>query len=111
MFGRHMELRDIGFVSFVTFLHMEVNQTHPVKLVFCSLLVKASQSRFSKTRSISNVYRNKWLLAYTLIKNPALIKQRKERAVKAHYVRVQKVGEYFRRKVVLHQRSQSYTQL
>ena len=74
IFGRHMERRDIGFVSFVTFLHMEVNQTHPVMLSFAELLLEAT--KFDEQSGIS-FPKKRWLLLYTLIKNPNLRKQRK----------------------------------
>lgn len=81
MFGRHFEKKDMGFVSYVCFLHMEVNQTHPIMLVFCELLFKSLQKdnkdlqNFKTPKQIR--LRNKWLVLYTLIKNPYLKKQRK----------------------------------
>ena len=105
IFGRYLERTDMGFISYVTFIHMEVNQTHPVKLAFCKLLVDShSLKRGAKNRNMdsndfdsddsdseesyehsttlemrrrSRTMRNKWLVAYTLIKYPYLKKQRK----------------------------------
>ena len=73
IYGRHMEKRDAGFMSFVAFLHMEVNQTHPIKLAFCEIL-KASVKK--RNQDLSNA-RKRWHLIYTLVRNPDLKKHRK----------------------------------
>ena len=67
IFGRYLEKSDMGFISFVTFLHMEVNQTHPVKLSFCKFLLKSleDEENLKKTRPQLQA-RNKWFLAFTL---------------------------------------------
>jgi hypothetical protein len=67
IFGRYLEKKDMGFISFVTFLHMEVNRTHPVKLSFCKFLLRTlkDEEYFKKTRQQAQA-RNKWFLAFTL---------------------------------------------
>lgn len=78
IYGRHLERKDMGFISFVSFVHMEVNQTHPVKLVFCELMLKALKEKNHDDGNKLRVRcRNKWKVLYTLIKNPNLKKQRK----------------------------------
>lgn len=96
IFGRYLERTDMGFISYVTFIHMEVNQTHPVKLAFCKLLQTAikknqyhhlnrnrqNEDNDEENLSALSVYnsnriRNKWQVAYTLLKYPFLKKQRK----------------------------------
>ncbi len=79
IFGRQLEKTDMGFISYVTFIHMEVNQTHPVKCCFVYLL-KESLSNYKKfsldKRHI--LARNRWCLAVTLINNPYLKRERKK---------------------------------
>lgn len=78
IFGRFLESKDMGFISYVTFIHMEVNQTHPVKLAFCELLRKSQkENSCCENEKFRKTCRNKWLVAYTLIKNPYLKKERK----------------------------------
>jgi hypothetical protein len=90
-----MESRDIGFISFVTFLHMEVNQTHPVKLVFCDLLLRGYIN--GEMRTLNRRARNRWLVLYTLLKNPGLKRQRKQ-FKKENDVKLETMGDYFRRR-------------
>lgn len=94
IYGRHMERNDMGYISFLTFLHMEVNQTHPIKLVFCELLLSSKKDP-NNNNSNSNA-RKRWHLAYTLIFNPHLKKARK------HYnsvnvTRVERFDQFIRR--------------
>jgi hypothetical protein len=103
IYGRHMESKDIGFISFASFLHMEVNQTHPAKLVFCELLIQAFINAGKVDQSIemkplNRKYRNKWLLLYTLIKNPMLKKQRKHYR-KVYDVRFETLGDFMQRRM------------
>jgi len=72
IFGRYLERTDMGFISYVTFIHMDVNQSHPIKSAFCQLLLLGqAKPQMNKTA------RNKWLVAITLARNPGLKKQRK----------------------------------
>jgi hypothetical protein len=91
IYGRQMESYDIGFVSYVTFIHMEVNQTHPVKLAFVNLL-----SSESSTHRITKA-KKRWFLIYTLLKNPSLIKTRKH-CVKNKTSSIETLFEYIQRK-------------
>lgn len=70
IFGRYLERTDMGFISYVTFIHMEVNQTHPVKIAFCELAKQSLKKRGNRARV-------RWALAYTLINNSSLKRQRK----------------------------------
>jgi hypothetical protein len=79
IFGRQLEKSDMGFISYVTFIHMEVNQTHPVKCCFVHLLKESlnSNKRFTVDKR-HNLVRNRWCLAVTLINNPYLKRERKK---------------------------------
>jgi hypothetical protein len=86
IFGRFLEHTDMGFISYVTFIHMEVNQTHPIKLAFCELLEESLylndedeelETKASKYVPRNLQARNRWFVAYTLIMNPFLKKKRK----------------------------------
>ncbi|XP_048253732.1 stimulated by retinoic acid gene 6 protein-like [Haliotis rufescens] len=86
---------DTGYLSFVSFLQVELAHTHPVLVVFCQLLMNGVRdrrlARFSLSQdghtgspyktfgdvellSMESSYRvrTRWLKAYTLIRNPAL---------------------------------------
>lgn len=79
IFGRQLEKTDMGFISYVTFIHMEVNQTHPVKCCFVHLLKESLNEE--KNYSIDKrhiLVRNRWFLAVTLINNPFLKRERKK---------------------------------
>ena len=79
IFGRFLERTDMGFISYVTFIHMDVNQSHPVKTAFCELLQKSLKSKRNKSslNSRSKTIRNKWFVAITLANNQRLKNQRK----------------------------------
>ena len=64
----------MGFISYVTFIHMEVSQTHPVKIAFCEYLNRSlDDTSYTKNKTV----RNKWHLICMLQKNPHLRKHRK----------------------------------
>lgn len=93
IFGRFLERTDMGFISYVTFIHMDVNQSHPVKNAFCELLQQSLKKRNkSPLSSRSKTIRNKWFVAVTLARNQSLKKQRK------HYLffsnKIQKVESF-----------------
>jgi len=70
-----LETYDMGYMSYVGFLCIEVYQTHPIKIAFCELLlIQNVNSNTNKRKKAIN----KWCLAYTLIKNPSLIKYRRK---------------------------------
>jgi hypothetical protein len=58
---------------------MDVNITHPIKIAFCEFLNQSISKKTNFTDNIeyNKLLRNRWQLAYTLIKNPNLKKQRK----------------------------------
>ncbi|XP_065068502.1 stimulated by retinoic acid gene 6 protein-like [Rhopilema esculentum] len=87
---RSFERFDRGYVSYLSYLHVEHTFGNPVLVVFVKLLNLCTQcSEFGKiqdanvvenvtgrtTASLERYHlaRNRWFLAYTLIKNPALI--------------------------------------
>jgi hypothetical protein len=81
---------------------MDVNITHPVKIAFCEFLNQSISKKANFTDDIeyNKLLRNKWQLAYTLIKNPNLKKQRKSslNAMKAKSLN-KKVKNFFDNKV------------
>lgn len=86
IFGRYLEKSDMGFCSFVCFLHVEVNQTHPVKLSFLKYLLRRLYDHDLHTKTKAQLQaRNKWFLAYTLSQNPSLKKLRKNHIIKEKY--------------------------
>ena len=96
IFGRHLERTDMGFISYVTFIHMDVNQTHPVKTAFCQYLKLSRKSKWAGNRTV----RNKWFLAYTLYYNPALKKQRKSYLLlKKSIQKVESFDQFWERRV------------
>ena len=90
IFGRYLEKTDMGFISYVTFIHMEVNQTHPIKIAFCEYLNRSlDEKEFYRKNNKETIvltreetvtfkkYRNKWLVFNMLRKYPQLRKERK----------------------------------
>lgn len=83
--GRYLEQTDLGFVSYASFIHMEVNQTHPVKIAFCELLfLQQSDSvsrriRYDESELKRERIKRKWRLVCILEKYPSLVKLRKQR--------------------------------
>jgi hypothetical protein len=75
IFGRYLEKSDLGFISYVTFIHMEVNQTHPVKLAACDAMLRSLRERHANEKKY--FYKNKWLVAVSLARNPSLKNLRK----------------------------------
>lgn len=72
VYCRKLEKKDPGFMSYVSFIHMEICLSHPIKLAFCEL-VSEIPAKKKNTK-----FKNKWFLIYTLIKNPVLISYRKK---------------------------------
>ncbi|RNA13231.1 stimulated by retinoic acid protein 6 -like protein, partial [Brachionus plicatilis] len=97
IFGRFLERKDMGFISYVSFIHMEVNQTHPVKLAFCELLRRSLLQMCHKEPSSKKI-RNKWFVFYTLIKNPSLRRMRKGFLFKQSLVPKVETFEHFMRR-------------
>lgn len=97
IFGRFLERKDMGFISYVSFIHMEVNQTHPVKLTFCELMRRSLLQMCNKENSSKKI-RNKWFVFYTLIKNPSLRRLRKGFLFKQSLVPKVETFEHFMRR-------------
>lgn len=90
-FGRTLEKLDPGFISYVSFIHMECLHTHPVLIFYCSLVNERIEKRFDYSRSNKREMRHtemyaymrrqramfRWHLAYTLIRNIQLVQLRK----------------------------------
>eukprot|EP00057_Strongylocentrotus_purpuratus_P007428 XP_011661902.1 PREDICTED: stimulated by retinoic acid gene 6 protein homolog [Strongylocentrotus purpuratus] len=85
---RGFERFDRGYMAYRGYLTLEVSMTHPVLVTFCQLLCRSNNERKyrpegecttemgdsaapspSRKRRIA---RNRWLVAYTLIRNPQL---------------------------------------
>ncbi|UJR10436.1 hypothetical protein I4U23_014640 [Adineta vaga] len=84
--GRSLEKMDIGFLSYVSFIHMECLHTHPVLVCFCSIVNEQIQQRCQYLRTSKRdtyLYTNhqrihfRWWLAITLSRNMQLIQLRK----------------------------------
>ncbi|RNA13233.1 stimulated by retinoic acid protein 6 -like protein [Brachionus plicatilis] len=72
VYSRKMEKIDPGFISYASFVHMEVYMSHPIKLAFCQIVgINSKKGKVLK-------FRNKWFLFYSLIKNPQLKNYRKK---------------------------------
>jgi hypothetical protein len=98
IFGRYLEKTDMGFISYVTFIHMEVNQTHPVKLAACELMLKSLREGHRKNRYTT--IRNKWLVALTLYHNPQLKQMRKKHLyLQTLFPRVETFEKFLERKM------------
>ncbi len=77
---------------------MDVNQSHPVKAAFCELLNKSMKKE--QHTALNRKARNKWFLAYTLLKNPALKKQRKNYvAAMSKFRKVESFEQFLERRV------------
>ncbi|XP_067651301.1 stimulated by retinoic acid gene 6 protein-like [Haliotis asinina] len=85
---------DTGYLSFVSFLQVELAHTHPVLVVFCQLMINVARDRRMARFTLSQDgrdrppyktfgdvellsmescrVRTRWMKAYTLIRNPAL---------------------------------------
>jgi hypothetical protein len=103
VFGRMLERRDMGFISYVNFIHMEVNQSHPIKIAFCELvLLTIKNQNNNKTCNRNNIARNRWFLALTLFQVNGLYKQRKGYLKKNKRIpKVESFEQFLERKVHL----------
>ncbi len=80
MFGRSLEHLDKGFISYVNFINLEVNQSHPVKIAFCEILIdliKFKQDNGLIIDRRKQIAKTRWYLAITLAQNIYLYKYRK----------------------------------
>lgn len=92
-YGRGLEMYDSSYASYVSFLHIERNQRHPVLNVFIDIIrqrlieirklkYKFSEEKFYETYRVDKhkqFIRFRWALAYTLIHNEQLKRFRKHR--------------------------------
>jgi hypothetical protein len=104
IYGRSLEHIDMGFISYVNFIHMEVSQTHPIKVAFCEVLLdaidNARQKKYNSGLGSNNneddkrrqIVRNRWRLIRVLLKHQYLYKERKT-YIKRHK-RVPKVESF-----------------
>ncbi|XP_065836548.1 stimulated by retinoic acid gene 6 protein-like isoform X5 [Oscarella lobularis] len=107
IYARGLETWDSGFSSFISVLILHEHHNHPCLVTFLYLLQKDEKSkRMAPLRSqelrnqdsiarlrlteSSRRVRNKWLLAYTLLKNPSLSSLRKPRN---EYVHIESTSE------------------
>jgi len=85
---------DQAFVAYLGFIHLLVAHSHPVMLMFCQLLISRNKDRtfqesleqapFPELRlpRMSQQAINRWFLAVTLLRNPSLIKYRRQGVVR-----------------------------
>ncbi|XP_066030100.1 stimulated by retinoic acid gene 6 protein-like [Pocillopora verrucosa] len=78
---------DKAFVAYLGFVTVLVAHRHPVMLVFCQLLIDRQKyyqplqkrfSRESRRPRMSKKAANRWFLAVTLLRNPSLVKSRRQ---------------------------------
>jgi len=109
--GRPLEKMDIGFISYVSFIHMECLHTHPVLIYFCSIINEQIDKRYqylrtSKKRDIY-FYTNhqrivfRWWLAITLSRNMRLIQLRKHHRMHVQSSSVESFMDHFQHDKVL----------
>eukprot|EP00057_Strongylocentrotus_purpuratus_P008721 XP_011663195.1 PREDICTED: stimulated by retinoic acid gene 6 protein homolog [Strongylocentrotus purpuratus] len=88
LFIRGLERFDRGYMAYRGYLTLEVSMTHPVLVTFCQLLCRSNNEKMYKpedecTTEMGDsaapspsrkrrIARNRWLVAYTLIRNPQL---------------------------------------
>lgn len=113
IFGRTLEKMDPGFISYVSFIHMECLHTHPVLVFYCSLINEKIEKRNDYSRSNKRelhksemnayTYRQRalfrWHLAYTLIRNMHLVQLRKHQIVNFQLPSAESFNEFLSRKV------------
>jgi hypothetical protein len=93
--GRAVEKHDISYMSYVSYLHMDLHRRHPVVNVFIDMIrqrlidVRKSNLTSSLTtddqrremKRLVQLARFRWALAYTLINNGTLRNSRKHRFI------------------------------
>lgn len=112
IFGRALEKLDPGFISYVSFIHMECLHTHPVLVYYCSLVNEKINKREQYSKSNKREMRNtelyaytrrqraifRWWLSYTLIKNRQLVQLRKFQINHLQLVSAESFNEFLERK-------------
>ncbi|XP_029431390.1 stimulated by retinoic acid gene 6 protein-like isoform X2 [Rhinatrema bivittatum] len=91
LFPRGYERIDMGYCTWIGMLRVDLHQTHPVLVVFCHLLIQEREVKRHKTEFQASTPPGaprlcrkqrcaaKWQLLYTLLNNPQLIMDRKQR--------------------------------
>ena len=113
IFGRTLEKMDSGFISYVSFIHMECLHTHPVLIYWISLVNERIDKRFQHAKSLKEEIRDdelkrytrrerakvRWWLAYTLIRNIQLVQLRKYQISHLQLATAESFNEFLERKV------------
>jgi hypothetical protein len=113
IFGRALEKVDSGFISYVSFIHMECLHTHPVLVYYCSLANDKIDKRYQYSRSNKREMRHtemyaytrrqrarfRWWLTYTLIRNIQLVQLRKYQVLHLQLPSAESFNEFLERKV------------
>ena len=113
IFGRALEKVDSGFISYVSFIHMECLHTHPVLVYYCSLVNERIDKREQYLKSNKREMRNvemysytrrhraqfRWWLAVTLIRNIQLVQSRKHQITHLQLPSAESFNEFLGRKV------------
>jgi len=109
--GRSLEKGDPGFISYVSFIHMECLHTHPVLIYFCSIvneqIIKRNQYLRISKRDMY-LYTNhkrvifRWWLAITLSRNKRLIQLRKHQYIHLKLSSIESFNEFLGRKLFNH---------
>ncbi len=112
IFGRALEKMDPGFISYVSFIHMECLHTHPVLVYYTSLVNEKIDKRYQYLRSNKGEMRHaemyaytrrqraifRWCLAYTLIRNIHLVQLRKYQIIHLQLPSAESFNEFLERK-------------
>jgi hypothetical protein len=113
IFGRILEKMDPGFISYVSFIHMECLHTHPVLISYCSIVNDKIDKRYQYSRSNKRELRQtemyeytrrqraifRWWLAYTLTRNIHLVQLRKHQVTHLQLNSAESFNEFLERKV------------
>lgn len=112
IFGRTLEKLDSGFISYVSFIHMECLHTHPVLIYFCSLMnekiiqrqrvgqLSKREARHSDLYAYTRRQRAicRWYLTYTLLRNIQLVQLRKHQVSHLQLQSAESFNELLERK-------------
>ena len=82
-YGEGMESMDSGFVATMAVLALNERENNPIIRVFSRIVFPSPAmnnidgARRIRSPRVSHVARNRWFLAYTLIKNPSIVAHRR----------------------------------
>ena len=113
IFGRALEKMDPGFISYVSFIHMECLHTHPVLIFYSTLVKEKIEQRYQYSRSNKREMRQvemyaytrrqrasfRWWLAYTLLRNMHLVQLRKYQIIHLQLSNAESFNEFLERTV------------